>query len=209
MSIEMLMKILKFQHYPRYFRGLHLRLSMRNIRRRITRLGVISPSSVVYYGMPIISLEKGSKIEIGDNGVICSDPEMTALGVNHPVVLRTLQSGASIMIGRDTGISGGSICAAVSVKIGSECLIGANVIIADTDFHAINPDGRRFNVNSADIGAEPVEIEDNVFVGTGAIILKGVKVGRNSVIGAGSVVTSDVPPDSIVAGNPARVLRRI
>lgn len=213
MNFRILIKLMALHHYPRYFRVLLLRftswLASKAIRREIKLSGVGASLSVVFYGMPIVSTAKGSRIEIGENCVICSDPKMTDIGVNHPVVMRTLRPGAHIVIGRNTGISGGTICAAVSVKIGNECLIGANVVIADTDFHPLNPLGRRYSENSLEIGAEPVEIEDNVFIGTGAIILKGVRVGKNSVIGAGSVVTKDVPPDSIVAGNPAKILRRL
>ena len=211
------MKLMKISHYPRYFHGQWLRYTIRYsnwlasnvIRAQIKQSGGVAPLSVVFYGMPIVSIEQGSKIEIGENSVICSDARMTTLGVNHPVVIRTLRPEAKIIIGRDTGISGGVICAAIRVRIGNECLIGANVVIADTDFHPLNPIGRRYNGNPLDIGAAPVEIEDNVFIGTGTIILKGVTVGKNSVIGAGSVVTKDVPPNSVVAGNPAKVLRRL
>lgn len=154
-------------------------------------------------------MEKDSQIIIGDECVLCSSSSETALGVNHPVVLRTLSRRAAIKIGSNTGISGGSICSAVSVEIGRECLIGANVTISDTDFHPINPVGRAYNNNPLDIASLPVVVEDNVFIGTGAIILKGVRIGKNSVIGAGAVVTNDVPPDSIAAGNPAKVIRKI
>lgn len=160
-----------------------------------------------YFGMPIVSLVQGSKIVIGNNCVLCSKSGRTALGVNHPVVMRTLTSEAAIFIGNNTGISGGSICAARLVKIGNECLVGANVTIADTDFHPIQSDGKRADVSHENVPAEPVIIEDNVFLGTGAIILKGVTIGRNSVVGAGAVVTKDVPPNSVVAGNPARVIK--
>jgi len=88
-------------------------------------------------------------------------------------------------------------------------MLGANVTIADTDFHALEPRGRRFNKNPEAIGSAPVRIQDNVFVGTGAYILKGVTIGANSVVGAGSVVTSSIPADVIAAGNPARVIRRL
>ena len=107
------------------------------------------------------------------------------------------------------GISGATICAAVEVVLGAEVLLGANVIIADTDFHALRPHGRRFNDNPADIGSAPVGIGDNVFVGTGACILKGVTIGANSVIGAGAVVVGDIPPNVVAGGNPARVIKAI
>jgi acetyltransferase-like isoleucine patch superfamily enzyme len=169
--------------------------------------GVVLGNGGRFYGMPIVEMAKGSRIHIGDRVVLCSDSRFTALGVNHAVVLRTLRASAEIVIGSDCGISGGSICSVIRVELGNECMLGANVTIVDTDFHAIKPDGRRFNGNPQDIGASPVRIEDNVFIGTGALVLKGVCVGKNSVIGANAIVTKDVPPNSIAAGNPAKVIR--
>lgn len=177
------------------------------VRMRLRAQGVELGVGVRFYGMPVVGMAKGSRIRLGDRVVLCSDSRFTALGVNHPVVLRTLRHGAEIVIGNDCGISGGSICAAIRVELGNECLLGANVTIADTDFHAIKPDGRRFNNDSQEIGAAPVKIKDNVFIGTGAVVLKGVCVGGNSVIGAVAVVTKDVPSNVIVAGNPAKILK--
>lgn len=174
---------------------------------RLRYLGVELGKDVCFLGMPIIKLTKGSRIRIADRVVICSDGRFTDLGVNHPVVLRTLQPGGEIIIGNDCGISGGTICAATRVELGAECLIGANVTIADTDFHAISPIGRRYNDGRQPIASAPVVIKDNVFIGTGVIILKNVCVGENSVIGAGSVVTKNVPPNSVAAGNPAKVVK--
>lgn len=173
---------------------------------RVMCTGATISRSVRFLGMPIISLARDSCIEIGDNCVLCSVSEYTALGVNHPVVLRTLQTGAHIRIAADTGISGASICAAISVEIGAHCLLGANVTIADTDFHALASENRRYNTNPVDIACAPVVIEDNVFLGASVIVLKGVTIGRNSVIGAGSVVTRSIPADCIAVGNPARVI---
>lgn len=179
------------------------------LKLKLKALGVNYCPRTVFYGSPIVYLAPGSSIEIGEGCVLCSTPEMTALGVNHPVVLRTLTSNARIRIGNNTGLSGVTICAAASVQIGNECLLGANVTIVDTDFHAINSTGRRFNSNWTKIGTLPTVIEDNVFIGAGSLILKGVRVGANSVIGAGSVVTRDIPPDSVVAGNPAKIVRTL
>lgn len=204
MSLKFIGKLFSIWCYTNRVKKLWFQYSL---QKKIKQLGLRVENSVHFYGIPIITLVNGSTIEIGAGSVICSDSEMTALGVNHPVVLRTLTPGAVIVIGKNTGISGGSICAATRVEIGDECLIGANVTIADTDFHPINPRGRRRNNNPLDIRTEPIIIEDNVFIGANVTILKGVRIGKNCVIGAGSVVTKDVPESAIVAGNPARLLR--
>jgi acetyltransferase-like isoleucine patch superfamily enzyme len=169
-------------------------------------LGVKSAGKVRFYGMPIISLAPGSSMELGADVVLCSHPRFTALGVARPVVLRTLRPDAQIRIGADVGISGGVICAAHSVVIGDQCLFGADVQISDTDFHALAATNRRFENRPECIASAAVHIEDNVFLGAGVRVLKGVRIGRNSVIGAGSVVTNDIPPDVIAAGVPARVI---
>lgn len=169
--------------------------------------GVTVSSGAVFYGKPIVSLASNSKITIGANCVLCSDSVYTALGVSHPVVLRTLREGAEIKLGENSGLSGTTICSAVSVSIGRDVLIGADVTIADTDFHPIKPENRRHNTNPEDIQSSPVFIADNVFIGGGSYILKGVTIGENSIIGANSVVTSNVPPNTIFAGNPARKVK--
>lgn len=171
--------------------------------------GVHLIGTVRFHGMPIIEMSRGSSIEIHGGSTICSVPWMTALGVDHPTVLRTLRLGARLSIGSNTGISGGSFCAANSIVIGSECLIGADVIVTDTDFHAVNPKGRRFNDNPNEIAAVPIVIEDNVFIGTRAIILKGVRIGQNSIIAAGSIVTKSIPPNCVAAGAPAKVVKKL
>ncbi|PQA77836.1 DapH/DapD/GlmU-related protein [Rhodoferax sp. TS-BS-61-7] len=169
--------------------------------------GVLLGVNIKFYGKPIISLFKNSVIQIGNASTICSSSFYTALGVNHPTVIRTLREGACIVIGDHTGISGGSICSALSVKIGHRCLIGANVTISDSDFHPSRSKERRYTTNQDAIASSPVEIGDNVFIGANSIILKGVTIGENSVIGAGSVVTKSIPSNCVVAGNPARVIK--
>jgi len=90
------------------------------------------------------------------------------------------------------------------IHIGNNVMFGPNVVV-DTAAHPIRPDIRKrqiqFNV--------PVTIEDNVWIGAGAIILPGVRIGENSVIGAGSVVTKDIPANVVAYGSPCRVIREI
>jgi acetyltransferase-like isoleucine patch superfamily enzyme len=176
------------------------------VRRYLEISGVEFGDDVRLIGRPIVSIANGSQIIIGSRSSLCSDSRYTALGVNHPVILRTLRHEAFIRIGEDVGISGATICAAKEVNIGNKVLIGANVTITDTDFHSLKPSNRRYNISPTDISASAVSIAENVFVGAGVYILKGVSIGSNSVIGAGSIVVNDIPDNVIAAGNPAKVL---
>lgn len=171
--------------------------------------GVAIGEKCTFYGLPVFSRYPGSTIIIGNRVVLCSDPRYTALGVNHPVILRTLRKGAQIIIDDECGLSGTTVCAAVSVTIGKQGLIGANVSIFDTDFHAIASENRRFCNDPAKIASQPVKIGNNVFIGVNSLICKGVAIGENSVIGAGSVVVKNVEASRIYAGNPAKELAHV
>jgi acetyltransferase-like isoleucine patch superfamily enzyme len=172
----------------------------------LRRAGVHLGGAVVAYGQPIVTVFPGAMVSLGDRVVLCSHPTYSALGVAGPVILRAMRPGAKLSVGDDSGLSGTVICAAVSVVIGRQCLFGANVKVFDTDFHALNPEGRRHESDWARIKCAPVTIGDNVFLGTGAMVCKGVSIGDGCVIGAGSVVTADIPAYSVAAGNPARVI---
>ena len=101
-----------------------------------------------------------------------------------------------------------AITSASTVCIGSNVLLGSGVRIFDTDFRPISANDRKKGILDC-IKTAPVKIEDNVFIGTDTIILKGVTIGPNSVIGAGSVVTTNVPSNEIWAGNPAHKLKEV
>lgn len=178
-------------------------------RARLAMSGVTRGRSVDAIGAPIVSVHRDSSVVLGDDVVLISESFATALGVAHPVVLRTLAAGAEIRIGRGAGISGGSICAARFVEIGDGTMLGANVTISDTDFHSLHVAHRKAGHLHTSVGSAPVRIGRNVFIGTGVIVLKGVSIGDSSVIGAGSVVTCSVPENCVAAGNPCRVIRAL
>lgn len=159
------------------------------------------------YGKPIIHKHKGSKIIIGNDLVLRNNFSSNPLGINHATILTTWLKGAFIKIGNDVGISGASICASKGITIGNNVLIGANVLIIDSDFHPIKDSNRRYSQKK--INCKEIVIEDNVFIGVNAIILKGVTIGKNSVIGAGSVVFGNIPQDCIAFGNPAKIIKNI
>lgn len=91
------------------------------------------------------------------------------------------------------------------ITIGKNFLAGTGLIISDSDFHSTDPNNRL----TGNYKTQDVIIEDNVFVGSNVTICKGVKIGRNSVIGTGSIVTKNVEPYSIYAGNPAKLIKEI
>ncbi len=96
---------------------------------------------------------------------------------------------------------------AESVRIGRHCLLAGGVRIQDFDGHPVDAEQRRAGLPTPQQGIRPVVIGDDVWIGAGAIILKGVAVGARSIVGAGAVVSKDVPPDVVVAGNPARIVK--
>lgn len=154
-------------------------------------------------GRPIIRRYPGSTIHLGTGVKIYSKLNSNPLGLARPCVIRTLTSKALIEMGARSGISGGVICAGLSVIIGEDTLIGAGAMVLDNDFHRFQ-DGRWRN--DFDSNAKPIRIGNGVFVGAQAIILKGVSIGDGATVGAGAIVTRDVSPGVIVAGNPAVVV---
>lgn len=192
-----------FHRYPGYLRSVWITYA---IPWLVQNEGVLLGGRVNFSGRPIVSMVPDSSIRIGDGAFLCSLSQSTALGVAHPVILRTLFAGACIVIGRGVRMSGTTICAAKSVKIGDRVCIGANATITDTDFHSLASDDRSGEADGYKAATDPVKIEDDVFIGAGVYILKGVVIGRGAVVGAASVVTKNVQAGAIVAGNPAKVI---
>ena len=123
-------------------------------------------------------------------------------------------------IGDFTLLNGALIMAEERIEIGSHCLVSWNVGIADSDFHPLEPAQRLIDARALapfykdrpprpPLRTAPVVIADNVWIGMSAVILKGVTIGENSVVAAGAVVTKSVPPNVVVAGNPAVITKQL
>lgn len=177
------------------------------IRARFAVCGVSWNSRLRVFGAPVIQRHRGSSIVVGQGVAMRSWKTSNPLTPARRVVLATRARGACIVIGNNAGMTGTIIVATREVTVGERVMLGSNTVIVDTDFHPLQPDRRRERPQDGDV--EPVHIGDDVFIGMGAIVLKGVSIGARSVIGAGSVVTGDIPPDCVAAGNPACVLRTL
>jgi acetyltransferase-like isoleucine patch superfamily enzyme len=159
-----------------------------------------------FYGLPRIQTRTRGSIRIGTHFSANSHWRYNTVGIFQPVTLKTVTYEATITIGRNVGVAGCTISAAERIVIDDDVLIGAGCLIADSDFHPIAYEDR--DIPEKTLNA-PVHICAGAFIGARSIVLKGVTIGRGSVIGAGSVVTRDIPPGVIAAGNPARVVRQI
>ena len=127
------------------------------------------------------------------------------------------RANAKIDIGKRTFIGKSNITSSTEIYIGDDILISSGVNIVDHNSHSLIYSEREKDVLNWKIGKKdwsnvifkPVHIHNKVWIGFDSIILKGVTIGEGAIVGAGSVVTKDVPPWTIVAGNPARVIREI
>jgi maltose O-acetyltransferase len=119
--------------------------------------------------------------------------------------LTTLAPDAVIEVGDNVRLNGCDIQAATRVTVGDDCILGSCIVV-DTDYHSVEIDRRE---PGAAVATRPVSIGRNVWVAGNAAVLKGVTIGDDSVVGYGAVVVEDVPAGVVVAGNPARVVRRL
>jgi acetyltransferase-like isoleucine patch superfamily enzyme len=156
-----------------------------------------------FWGTTHIARIPGSVIRIGSFTSFRSDKTSNPIGVNRRCIISTHDNAALISIGENCGFSGTVIGAKKKILIGNNVLFGANSLVTDFDWHDIHPERRRTSTGDS----KEVIIGDNVFVGYGTVILKGVTIGTNTVIGAQSVVTKSIPANVIAGGNPCKVLR--
>lgn len=168
--------------------------------------GVKFGKNVKLQGMPVIAKSKTAKIILGNNVTIKSSFLSNLIGLYQRSVIVARASGAVVEVGNNSGLSGVTIYARKSIKIGENCRIGANTKIFDNDFHPVDPE-LRLEASNKNMKVKSVTLGNNVFVGCNSIILKGTTIGDNTTIGAGSVVSGNIPANCVAAGNPAKVIR--
>lgn len=164
--------------------------------------------NVVLKGTPVIFNKGGATLEIGDDCVIKSSFLSNLIGLYQRTIIVTRTPEAQIKIGKNVGISGATIYARKSIEIGDNTMIGGNAKVLDNDFHPIEIEAR-LNDDKEKIGTRPVKIGKNCFIGCNALILKGTELGDGCVVGAGAVVSGKFEENSIIAGNPARVIKKL
>jgi acetyltransferase-like isoleucine patch superfamily enzyme len=162
--------------------------------------GINIGSKCHFFGKTIFYRVPFSEIIIGNKCTLRSDKSSNLIGVNKNCIFSTNLKGSKIEIGNNCGFSGTVIGAFKSIKLGNNVRCGANTLITDSDWHLDDPRSGQ---------PKEVVIEDNVWLGVNAVVLKGSRIGKNSVIGANSVVTGDIPANVIAAGNPCRVIKVI
>lgn len=147
----------------------------------------------------IVAIGKNCSINSGANANLIGRQQRTILWVE-----------GKLTIGDNLGISCSAIICNHNIKIGNDVTIGGNTVIYDTDFHSLDPEIRldkRQDKEKAKRGR--VIIGNSVFIGAHTTILKGVRIGENSIIGACSVVTKDIPSNEIWGGNPAKFIKKV
>lgn len=166
-------------------------------RLKMTFWGISYGKGCSFRGNTIFIKTPQSFISIGEGCSFNSDSHFNPRGINHPCILQTSNTGR-IIIGKSCGFSGVSIVSSAEVFIGDDVLCGTNVMIGDRNDHE-----KRY----PEWQPVPVRIGNNVWIGMNSIVMRGVCIGDNTIIGAGSVVTKNIPANVIAAGNPCRVIK--
>lgn len=180
-------------------RKIHFLLGKRNVLYALW-WGVKMGKNVNFDGKCYFERFPGTKISIGNNCQFRSRKSSNLIGINRPCIISTHLSGfnSKIKIGNNCGFSGTVIGAFKLIKIGNNVRCGANTLITDSDWHLDDP--------RSGIPADVI-IEDNVWLGVNVIVLKGVTIGTNTVIGANSVVTKSIAANVVAAGNPCIIVK--
>lgn len=184
------------------------RIKQKLSRRLFPPKDCIMGKGVVLYDTALINNNLGDPGAIKIGGFTHVRGELMTFGHGGKITI-----GEYCYVGEQT-----RIWSALEITIGDRVLISHNVNVFDSDTHPLEPKARHAQFKeiittghpkSLDLREKPIVIADDVLIGCNSIILSGVLIGKGAIVGAGSVVTRDVPPYTIVAGNPAKVIREI
>ncbi len=166
-------------------------------------------SDLISNGCPTISVAKQGAMKIGSDFRMNNGPNHNRIGRQQPCIFM-VENGGTLTIGDNVAMSATAIVCTQSVTIENGARLGGNTVIYDTDFHSLDPKKRTAKNEDVSLrNSRPVHIESNVFIGGHTTILKGTRIGANSIVGACSVVTRDIPPNEIWGGNPAKLIKKI
>jgi acetyltransferase-like isoleucine patch superfamily enzyme len=177
----------------------------RVVRVWMSICGIAYGPGLRVHSFPVCRKSASGTIRLGSNVTMYNRLTENLAGVTHPCVLHA-GPGATLSIGNHVGLSGVVLFCSKEIVIEDWVNIGAGARIYDTDFHPLNYLDRRVHKIDA-IGVASVRICQDAFIGAGAVILKGVTVGARAIVAAGAIVTRDVPPDTVAAGAPARIVK--
>lgn len=166
-------------------------------------------SSFKNHGWLRINVGRGGKCVIGENFRSNNREMSNPIGRFNRCSIIVGNNG-TLVIGKNVGMSSAAIVCNHHIEIGDNVNLGGNVVIYDTDFHSLNAESRLDSkTDSPETKTASVKIGSSAFIGGHSTILKGVEIGENSIVGACSVVTKNIPGNEIWAGNPARKIRSL
>ena len=166
-------------------------------------------------GVPVIFNKKGATLKIGDGVTVKSSFLSNLVGLYSRTIIVTRSPEAVIEIGNNVGISGATIYARKGIFIGDNTCIGGNCKILDNDFHPIEAEARNSLLRDSKGGdselvpGKEIHIGKNCFLGCNSIILKGTVLGDGCVVVAGAVVSGKFDDNSVIVGNPAKMIKRL
>lgn len=162
---------------------------------------------IVFRGRTIVRFGENIHVIIGkDLNINSGDFCINSSNISKIIVY----DNATFVVGNNVGISSTSITVSHEVIIGNNVNIGSGSTIMDTNFHSLDPSVRKDRTQDTRKAlSKPVRICDNSFIGARCIILKGVTIGINSIVAAGSVVVKDIPANEMWGGNPAKFIKKI
>lgn len=172
------------------------------LRKKKIKLG----KNVVFKRLPYLQIHDKAELIIGDNTIINSENKGYHLSMYGPCKLMLDRPNAIIQIGTNSRIHGSCIHAKKRILIGNNCLIAANCQIMDSNGHDASFPNVYERIHTSGKAADVV-IEDNVWLGTGVVVLPGVTIGNGSIISANSVVHKNIPAMTIAGGNPIQIIK--